>query len=122
MKASTQQSRRSIIERFRAEHGSKLLKGLQRKHVQQIIADKSDTPQGANNLLKALRVILAYAVDQEMITNNPAVGVKKYKSQGDGYHSWSEAEIAQFECIIRWARRRGWRWCLASTLHSARAM
>jgi integrase len=97
MKPSTQQSRRSVIERFRAEHGSKPLKGLQRKHIQQIIGDKSDTPQGANNLLKALRVILAYAVDQEMISTNPAVGVKKYKSQGDGYHSWSEAEIAQFE-------------------------
>ena len=97
MKPSTQQSRRSIIERFRAEHGNKPLKGLQRKHIQQIIGDKSDTPQGANNLLKALRVILAYAVDQEMITSNPAVGVKKYKAQGDGYHSWSEAEIAQFE-------------------------
>ena len=97
MKPSTQQSRRSVIERFRAEHGDKPLKGLRREHVKDIIGAKADTPQGANNLLKALRVLLAFAVDQGMISTNPAVGVKKYKSQGDGYHSWSEAEIAQFE-------------------------
>ena len=44
-----------------------------------------------------LRIILAFAVDQNMIASNPAAGVKKYKAQGEGYHSWSEAEIAQFE-------------------------
>ena len=32
-----------------------------------------------------------------MIDNNPAIGVKKYKASGDGFHSWTEAEIAQFE-------------------------
>ena len=122
MKPSTQQSRRSVIERFRREHGSKPLKGLQRKHIQQIIGDKSDTPQGANNLLKALRVILAYAVDQELISTNPAVGVKKYKAEGDGYHSWSEAEIAQFEAHHPVGTKARLALVLGFALRSARAM
>jgi integrase len=42
-----------------------------------------------------LRVLLDYAVDQEMIDSNPATGVKRYRSRGNG--TWSEEEIAQFE-------------------------
>ena len=78
-------------------HGDKPLRGLQRAHISEIIGAKAETPEAANHLLKVLRIMLAYAVDQGMIANNPAAGVKKYKSQGDGHHSWSEAEIAQFE-------------------------
>jgi integrase len=94
---STQGARRNIIENFRRLHGSKPLKGLGRSHIRDIIGAKAETPEAANHLLKVLRIMLSYAVDQGMIAANPASGVKKYMSQGDGHHSWSEAEIAQFE-------------------------
>ena len=97
LKPSTQAQRRNVIERFRAVHGDKPLRGLQRAHVSEIIGAKASTPEAANHLLKTLRIMLAYAVDQGMIANNPASGVKKYRSEGDGHHSWSEAEVAQFE-------------------------
>jgi integrase len=97
LKTSTQSVRRNIIERFRALHGSKPLKGLRHKHVSEIIGAKADTPEAANNLLKVLRVLLDYAVDQEMVDSNPARGVKRYRSRGEGVHTWSEEEIAQFE-------------------------
>ena len=97
LKLSTQQARRNVIERFRAVHGDKPLKGLQRAHVRDIIGAKAKTPEAANHLLKVLRIMLGYAVDMEMINSNPAIGVKKYKSQGEGHHSWSVAEVAQFE-------------------------
>ena len=32
-----------------------------------------------------------------MIDANPAIGVKKYKAGGGGFHSWTEDEIGQFE-------------------------
>jgi hypothetical protein len=41
--------------------------------------------------------VLNYAVDQGMLTSNPAAGTKKYRSQGEGHHSWTEGESAQFE-------------------------
>ena len=96
LKPSTQAVRRNIVERFRAVHGDKPLKGLGRAHIQQIIGDKAATPEAANNLLKVLRVMLAYAVSLDMITSNPAASVKKYRNRGDGFHRWSEEEIAQF--------------------------
>jgi integrase len=97
LQPSTQTARRNIIEPFRSAHGSKPLKGLQRQHLTAVIGAKADTPEAANHLLKTLRIMLAYAVDQHMLNSNPAAGIKKYRSQGEGHHSWSESEIAQFE-------------------------
>jgi integrase len=97
LKASTQTMRRNIIEKFRLAHGSKPLKGLGVAHIKDIIGARAATPEAANNLLKVLRVILSYAVSVGMIASNPAAGVKKYRSRSEGFHSWSEDEIAQFE-------------------------
>jgi integrase len=66
-------------------------------HITAVIGAKADKPEAANHLLKTLRIMLAYAVTQGMLANNPAAGIKKYRSQGEGHHSWSESEIARFE-------------------------
>jgi integrase len=97
LKASTQTMRRNIIERFRIEHGDKPLALLARAHIKDIIGAKAETREAANNLLKVLRGILAYAVDVGMIKVNPAMGLKRYRSHSEGFHTWTEAEIAQFQ-------------------------
>jgi integrase len=94
---STQAKNRSIIERFRVEHGDKPVSRLGRAHIKDVIGAKANTPEAANNLLKVLKVLLNYAVSIEMIASNPAIGVKRYRKRGEGYHTWSEAEIAQFQ-------------------------
>jgi integrase len=96
--AITQRVRRNMLERFRAEHGHRPLKDLQRAHIRSIIGAKANTPEAANNLLKTLRVLLNYAVEIGMIASNPALRVKTYRSRNnEGYHAWNEDEIAQFE-------------------------
>jgi integrase len=97
LEASTQKVRRYIIERFRSEHGKKPVPRLGRAHIKDIIGAKASTPQAANNLLKVLRVLLNHAVDIDMIASNPAFGVKRYRSHGEGFHAWTEAEAVQFE-------------------------
>jgi integrase len=97
LRASTQALRKNIIERFRNEHGEKPIARLGRAHIKDIIGAKASTPAAANNLLKVLRILLSYAVDIGMMVNNPAIGVKRYKSESEGFHTWTEAEIAQFQ-------------------------
>jgi integrase len=97
MGEGTQRARRNILERFHAEHGHRSLKDLQRAHIRSIIGAMVETPQSANNLLKALRVILNYAVNERMIASNPALDVKRYPASRHGFHSWTENEIAQFQ-------------------------
>jgi integrase len=72
------------------------VRGLGRRHISEIIGAKAATPEAANNLLKVLRVLLDYAVGQEMIDGNPAVGVKRYRSRGEGIEPWTEAAVAQY--------------------------
>jgi integrase len=93
---STRRARRNILERFRVEHGPKQLKGLGRIHIKHIL-DQNKKRESRNHLLKVLRGVLKYAVDQQMLAANPADGIKKIKNQSDGHHTWSEAEIAQFQ-------------------------
>jgi len=98
LKLSTQRARRNIIERFRSDdgNGAKPVNRLGRAEIKDIIGAKADTPEAANSLLKVLRLLLNHAVDDEMIASNPALGVKRYRSHGEGRHTWTEDEVEQF--------------------------
>jgi len=93
----SKRNRRNVIERFRAEHGDKPIARLERTNIQDLISAKANTPEAANVLLKTLRLLLNYAVFIGMIPSNPALGVKGYRSKGDGHHTWTEEEVAQFD-------------------------
>src|SRR5262249_4434293 len=97
LKASTQSVRRNILERFRREHGHRPFKDLKATHIHTILGGMSKRPESANGLLKVLRAILGHAVAVGLLVVNPALAVKPYRSRNaQGYHTWTEAEIAQF--------------------------
>jgi integrase len=58
---------------------------------------KADRPEAANSLIKALRQLYAFAIEYRHATKNPAKDVKYLRSDSDGFHSWTEEEIARFE-------------------------
>lgn len=97
LRASTQATYRGIIERFRARHGDKMVAHLERKHVKAIIGGMSDRPQAANNLLKRLKTLMRFAADIGMRRDDPTVKLPGFKIDSDGWHPWTEEEIACFE-------------------------
>lgn len=97
---TTQSSRRGIIERIRRDAGTFPVAKLEAKHVLAMRDKRRDTPSAANNLLKVLRWMMAFAVSRGLRSGNPVVGIKPLKISGDGFHTWTEAEIAKFE--TRW--------------------
>jgi integrase len=97
LRATTRAAWRNVIERFRAEHGEKRVATLERAHVKAIIAAKAATPAAANNLLKRIKALMTFAVDTEMRRDNPTIGLRGFRIESDGLHTWSEAEIEQFE-------------------------
>jgi integrase len=60
---------------------------------------KADLPESANGRLKALRSVFKWATakDVELVTFNPVRDVAYFKSQGDGFHTWTEEEVDRFE-------------------------
>jgi integrase len=92
---STQRSLRGILERFRAEHGDKCIALLQSQHI--ITLFRSKKRFAARHWLMAIRALMKYAVETGLRENNPAIGLKLPNLKTDGYHSWTETEIEQFE-------------------------
>jgi integrase len=58
------------------------------------------TPFAAKTFLKALRGLFRWAVENSFIERDPTEGVRIPLPRTDGFHSWTEDEIAQFEA--RW--------------------
>jgi integrase len=86
-----------ILEHFRAEHGDKPVALIGRDHVKAMVSAKSATPAAANKFRKLLLVLMRVAVDKGWRKDNPVSGVKAIKSKSQGFATWSEDHIAQFE-------------------------
>ena len=121
LRDASRRTYRGILERFRIEHGDRLVRDIQRKHLKAIIGGMSDRPQAANNLLARLAHLLEFAIDIGMAEANPARGMKGYPKKTPGHHTWTEEEIAQYrrrheigtmarlalELLLHSAQRRG---------------
>lgn len=97
---TTQRTYRGIIDRFRDQHGNRAVRDLEARHVRALLDRMADRPTAANNLLKVLRNLMAFAVDRDWRRDNPTTGVKPLRYKSDGFHSWTDDEIARFQA--RW--------------------
>jgi len=104
MKPSTQSVYRNIIDRFCREtdkegheHGDKRAATLQREHVVKLMAARAQKPDSANGLRKAVRAMMKHAVEIGLRADDPTRDVRAIRVKSDGFHSWTDAEIAQFE-------------------------
>ena len=97
LRASTRAVRKGILDRFVKLCGADPVRLLEKKHIKAILGQMADRPNAANNLLKVLRLVLAFAVEIELIERNPALGIKGFKVKAVGATSWSESEIAAYE-------------------------
>jgi len=70
---------------------------MERKHVKAIRDEKADFPEAANARLKAFRQVFKWAIDNEVAHQDPAHGVKYLGSNSDGFHTWTEQEVHQYE-------------------------
>src|SRR5262249_36125011 len=102
----TQRTRRGILERTCREPvapGAKEtfadfpLSRMTSKAIRILRDRKADYPEAANNRVKAIRRMFAWAIEDELVTANPARDVSYKHRATEGHHAWTEEEIAQFE-------------------------
>jgi integrase len=107
MQPNSQQVRRNIIERFFREtdphginNGDKRAALLKREHIERFLEARRSQPESANGLRKALRALMQHAVKIKMRCDDPTQGVKKIRPKSkQGFHAWTEQEIARFQVI-----------------------
>lgn len=106
--AADQRRRRGLIEGFRADHGDKPVEDCTFEHIEAILLARSRkrvvkgrTVGGkvaAQNLRKQLRRLFAHAKRLHWIQSNPVEEAERIKApRTGGYHTWSEAEIRQYQ-------------------------
>lgn len=94
-KPSSQAVTRSIMERFAEKHGHRTVAGMKRKHVEAILAGMDETPAAANNLLRRIRMLMKFAIGHELIKTDVSQGIPFYRE--GTHHTWTDAELLQFE-------------------------
>jgi integrase len=65
------------------------------KHISAIVARRKSTPGAANDVLKKLRILLRFAIDNGMRKDDPTLRVKSF-AEGT-FHTWTDGEISAFE-------------------------
>jgi integrase len=94
----TKATYRNVIERVRVEHGDKPVAGLKTEHVKAIIRALAATPGAANKMLRTIKMLMRHAIAEGWRTDDPTFTVKKVRMpSADGFHSWTEAEVAAYE-------------------------
>jgi integrase len=104
LKASTQALYRQLIDKFCRDtdadghpYGDKSAVTLPRTAVVKLMAARASQPGAANGLRNVLRVLMKHAVEIGLRADNPTRDVRKVQVKSDGFHSWTDAEIAQYE-------------------------
>jgi len=102
MKASSQYTYRRIIERYLERtdskgrrYGTYPAKKATVTGIERHVAELAATPASANNLLKALKRMFAYAIKLGWMEFNPAEHADGFKN-GPGWHTWTDEEIERF--------------------------
>ena len=94
LRGSTQQVRARILDKIMGKGGGAMVAGLHPKHIRNDISEC--LPHAANTRLKVWRVLMKHAVGLGLIEANPARDVETHKTQGDGFHCWTDEEIEQY--------------------------
>src|SRR6516225_10133216 len=93
--AGTRRMRRGILERFRAAYGDRPFALLPAEWIEALLDSKP--PHAARSWLVTLRSLCQFAVKRRYLRTDPTANIKQRAIKGDGFHTVTEEEIAQFE-------------------------
>ncbi len=95
LSGSSRDMRRPILERFRVDHGDKMLGHLEPKHIQAIV--RKLKPNAQRNFVMAVRALMVFAVKAELIDSDPTAGVVRDKAtKGKGHYTWTEENVRAY--------------------------
>src|SRR5262249_56426418 len=83
------------FERLRTVYGDRAIALLPTQWIEALVDSKP--PHAARSWLMTLRSLCEFAVKRRWLRTNPAANVKVPSVKSDGFHTWTEEEIALFE-------------------------
>ena len=83
---------RDAIERS----GNAPFAAIRRADIQRAVDRRADTPGQANNFLKAMRGLFAWATRNAHVEHDPCAGVERMRYRTDGFPVWTTEEVDAF--------------------------
>jgi integrase len=99
----TQAVRRAVLDAFGRAHGDKLIRAMPSKFIRALL--DAMEPTTAKNWLSAIRALAQHAIKADLLDDDPTLGVKLARKAGDGFHTWTEEQLAQFEAAHAFGTR-----------------
>jgi integrase len=96
----TQGQRSATYKAVISRAGDAPLGAITAATIRKGIEDRAKTPFAANDFLKAMRALFGWAKRAQHIEIDPTEGVKGFPQKTEGFHVWTDEEIARFES--RW--------------------
>ncbi|MCB8819966.1 hypothetical protein [Microvirga rosea] len=89
--------RGGILDKVCDKAGPLPFNKLEARNIRKWCDGKAETPEAANGLVKALRQVFAFAIENDLSDRNPAKDVPHLKNASQGFHSWSLEEVERYE-------------------------
>jgi integrase len=93
---ATKRQRENILHRLLTDNGKIPFLDIKATHIMAGRERRMKTPFAANNFLKTMRALFAWAIEAGHCTVNPAAGVKFLSRKTGGHEPWTQDEIAAF--------------------------
>ncbi len=94
--AATKKQHDNFFRSAIASSGNADFRLIDRKDMEAAMDARADTPALANNFLKAMKALFDWAVRNDHIDVNPAVGVERVRYKTEGFPAWTVEDYRQF--------------------------
>lgn len=111
----TRRQRSNIFHHVVQDNGDVEFPKIQAKHIRNRMEKMAATPVQANNYLKAMSGLFAWALLNDHVKVNPCAGVSKLKVKSEGFKPWTVEDAKAFR--ERWAEGTAQRLAFELLLH-----
>lgn len=114
--AATQKQHENFFLTVLKNSGNAAFADIDKKSMELAMEDRSHTPALANNFLKAMKGLFAWAVKNDHMKINPTDGVESFRYKSDGFAPWTVEDFEKF--CTKWEIGTKQRLAVELLLHS----
>lgn len=102
---ATRRQRDNIFLKVLKAGGEKPLTAYSKKVISDSYEKRAATPAAARNFLEAMRGLMRWAKQRDLIKVDPTAELKAVRPKSDGFPTWTEEEIAKFQAHYKLGTR-----------------
>jgi integrase len=92
----TRYVRKRVLDKIAETDGDKPYRFMEARHVRKRRDAAADRPEAANEMVKTLRQLFAWAIEAEHAKVNPARDVPYIRTGSEGFHTWTVEEVEKY--------------------------